>query len=681
MIPPQTEKIAHSLTIHNQTINDEYEWLRDKNWPIVKDPKILQHLINENNYFEQFFADSKSQKEQIFEELKARIKLDDQSPYIKRDNYYYYTRTEADKEYPIHCRKMNNTEAAEEILLDVNKLAASKKFTKISALSISPDHKLMAYAADFSGDERYTIYVYDLINKEYLADEINNTLGDIVWHEHMPGFFYTPTNENWRCDTVMFHMLGDKQADKVILHEPNSLYNVNVAKSASRQYIIINVGGHDSNETYVFGMSEQNFIPVLVKARQDGIFYDLEHHGNYFYIKTNEQAKKFRIARVAIDDFANNNWENYITEEQEQYLTNFDITQNYLILNYTVLGLSLIKILDLNTLQLKIIHFPDQAYAANAGSTNFDEDDLRVTYSSLARPNTTYKYDFLQDSLSILKVQEIPSGFNPDEYTVERIFVDTDNVKVPITLFYKKSLFKKDGSNPLYLYGYGSYGYGIPLVFRNAAVSMVNRGFVFAIAHIRGGDELGHEWYEAAKFLNKTRTFNDFIASAKKLIAEKYTSIGNIVICGGSAGGLLIGTVLNQAPELFKAAIAHVPFVDVLNTMLDESLPLTPGEFKEWGNPKELEYFNYIKSYSPYDNVSAQNYPTIMVTAGLSDPRVGYWEAAKWVARLRATKTDDNLIVLKTNMEAGHAGASGRFDYLKETADDLVFMFKVFKKN
>ncbi|WP_323738131.1 S9 family peptidase [Candidatus Trichorickettsia mobilis] len=681
MIPPQTEKIVHSFTIHNQTINDEYEWLRDKNWPMVEDPKILQHLTNENNYFEQFFADTKSQKEQIFEELKARIKLDDQSPYIKRDNYYYYTRTEADKEYPIYCRKIGNMEATEEVLLDVNKLAANKKFTKISALSISPDHKLMAYAADFSGDERYTIYVYDLINKKYLADEINNTLGDIVWHEHIPGFFYTPTNENWRCDTVMFHMLGDKQTDKIILHEPNSLYNVNVGKSASRQYIVIDVGGHDSNEAYVLLMSDQNFTPMLVKARQDGIFYDLEHHGNYFYIKTNEQAKKFRIARIAIDDFTNNNWEDYITEEQEQYLTDFDITQNYLILNYSILGLPLIKIQDLNTLQLKTIHFPDQAYTATAGSTNFDEDDLRVTYSSLARPNTTYKYDFLQDSLSILKVQEIPSGFNPDEYTVERIFADTDNVKVPITLFYKKSLFKKDGSNPLYLYGYGSYGYSVPLVFRNAAVSMVNRGFVFAIAHIRGGDELGHDWYEAAKFLNKTRTFNDFIASTKKLIAEKYTSMGNIAICGGSAGGLLIGAVLNQAPELFKAAIAHVPFVDVLNTMLDESLPLTPGEFKEWGNPKELEYFNYIKSYSPYDNIKAQNYPTIMVTAGLSDPRVGYWEAAKWVARLRATKTDDNLIVLKTNMEAGHVGASGRFDYLKETADDLVFMFKVFKKN
>ena len=349
-----------------------------------------------------------------------------------------------------------------------------------------------------------------------------------------------------------------------------------------------------------------------------------------------------------------------------------------MIINYRDQGLPVIKIKHLKEQDEKIIHFPDAAFTASAMSTNFDEDDIRVNYSSLARPNTTYSYDFNSDQLSILKVQEIPSGFNPEEYMVERIFADNEGVKVPITLLYKKSLFNKDGKNPLYLYGYGSYGISIPVSFRNTAISLVNRGFVYALAHIRGGDDLGHDWYKAAKFLNKKRTFDDFIASAKQLIKEKYTSQGNIAICGGSAVGMLIGAVINKQPELFKAALAHVPFVDVLNTMLDEELPLTPGEFKEWGNPKELEYFSYNKSYSPYDNVKAQNYPSLFITAGVSDPRVGYWEAAKWVAKIRATKLDDNILLLKTNMDSGHKGSSGRFDYLKEAADDIIFIFRVF---
>ncbi len=680
MKPPVANIKSHSFEIHGTIINDEYAWLRDNNWPEVKDRQIISYLEEENKFFDQFFLPLKNDKEKIFEELKGRIKLVDQSTYIKKNNYYYYSRVEAQKEYPIYCRKVGSTEAQEEILLDVNKLAEGKKFIKIDAFSVSPDHKFIAYSVDFTGDERYTIRVFNLETQEYLTDEIPQTIGSIVWHEELGGFFYTPTNENWRHDTVMFHYLGnEREKDRLIFHEPNPLYSASVSRSGSKQYIILSVSGLDDNVSYVISMHDHNFSPKLVKSRQDGIFYEMDHNGAFFYIKTNYKAKNFRIVKVSVDNFQESDWqEDYIKEESNKYLSSFDITENYVVLNYLIKAIPMIKIKSFGDGEEKIISFPDQAFNAEAMSTNYEEDDIRIIYSSLARPNTTYSYNFSSNQLAILKIQEIPSGFNPDEYMVERIFANNGEIEVPVTLLYKKSLFKKDGSNPVYLYGYGSYGISMPVSFRNSAISLVDRGFIYAISHVRGGDELGHSWYEDAKFLNKKRTFEDFIASAEKLIQDKYTSKGNIAICGGSAGGLLIGAVLNQKPELFKAAIAHVPFVDILNTMLDENLPLTPGEFKEWGNPKDPEYFEYIKSYSPYDNIKAQQYPNIFITAGLSDPRVGYWEAAKWAARLRAKKTDNNILLLKTNMDTGHSGASGRFDYLKEVAEELTFIFKIF---
>ncbi|MCC8399333.1 MAG: S9 family peptidase [Rickettsia endosymbiont of Platyusa sonomae] len=677
---PIADKIDYSFLLHGQKITDEYNWLRDIEWPNVSDKKIIEYLQAENKYSEQFFEPLQKEKDKIFEELKGRIKLADQSTYVKKDNYYYYTRTEENTEYPIYCRKMGSMDAPEEIILDINVIAKDNKFTDLGLASISPDHTLLAYSVDFTGDEKYTIKVYNLKTKEYLPDEIHNVSRNIIWHEYLKGFFYMPINENFRHDKLMFHSLGDITSnDKLVYQITDSLYQLNVSKSSSRQYIFVDVSGHNENETYAIEMSDHSFQPKLIRPLKGGVFYDVEHNGDNFYINTNEGAKNFRIVLVNVRNFRNDLWENnYIPEDPTRYLASFNITNNYLIVNYRDQGLPVIKIKHLKEQNEKIIHFPDAAFTASALSTNFDEDDIRVNYSSLARPNTTYSYDFNSEQLSILKVQEIPSGFNPEEYMVERIFADNDGVKVPITLLYKKSLFNKDGKNPLYLYGYGSYGISIPVSFRNTAISLVDRGFVYALAHIRGGDDLGLDWYQAAKFLNKKRTFDDFIVSAKQLIKEKYTSQGNIVICGGSAGGMLIGAVINEQPELFKAALAHVPFVDVLNTMLDEELPLTPSEFKEWGNPKELDYFNYIKSYSPYDNIKAQNYPSLFITAGISDPRVGYWEAAKWAAKIRATKTDNNILLLKTNMDSGHKGSSGRFDYLKEAADEIIFIFRAF---
>ncbi|CAK6513957.1 unnamed protein product [Ixodes persulcatus] len=680
MKPPITDKQNYSFEVHGTTINDDYHWLRDPRWPNVEGSKILDYLKTENKYTRHFFADLQKDKEKIFEELKGRVKLDDESVYVKKKDYYYYHRVEGDKNYPIYCRKYQSMEAGEEVILDVNLLAPNGSFTDVAKVAMSPDHNLMAYSVNFTGNEQYNIKIYSLKEQNYLPDEVKEIAPTIIWHEKLNGFFYITINKNQRWDKVMFHRLGeDSTQDKLIFKVKNPLHFISCEKSASSKYIFINSGDHNENEIYVISMQDDNFTPKLVRAAENKIFYEIEHNGDYFYIKTNYKAKNFHVVKLPVNNFENTNWEDiYIKEEQDKYLKSFDVTNNYLILNYRDQGLPLIKIKRFKDLQENTTHFPDESFQANSFSTNFEEDDIRVNYSSLARPNTTYSYDFDNDKLTILKSQEIPSGFNPEEYKVERIFADNEDVKVPITLFYKKSLFKKDGSNPLYLMGYGAYGISIPVNFKNTAVTLADRGFIYAVAHIRGSDDLGHDWYEAAKFLTKKRTFEDFIACSRALINEQYTSNNNIVIMGGSAGGMLIGYVLNEKSEIYRAAIAHVPFVDVLSTMLDESLPLTLLEYNEWGNPKEKEYFEYIKSYSPYDNVKAQNYPALFVTCGISDPRVGYWEPVKWVAKLRELKTDNNPLLLKINMDTGHKGSTGRFDYLKEAADELVFIFKVF---
>lgn len=676
---PIAEKIRYTYTIFGQQIVDNYHWLRDQKWPDVKDQKILNYINEENKYSEHFFNNNQQLKEKIFHELKGRIKLSDQSVPIKKDNFYYYNKTHEDKEYSVYCRRIGSLENTEEEILDVNKLAEGKKFTKINSIAVSPNHNLLAYSVDFLGDEHYKIYIKNLETGEILSDTINNVIGDIVWHENLPGFFYTPVNENWRRDKVLFHKLGEPVGNDILVYqEKDHLNQLSVNKTASKEYIFINSSSHDSNQIHYFSMRSNEFDLKLFKARQDKVLYTLDHCNEFFYIHTNDQGPNFRLAKTNVENIDQENWVDVLPYSKTKYLSSFSLSKSHFIANYTVNALPLIEIYEIENLVKDVVSFPDAAFTASAFVSNFNENIIMASYSSLKQPDTVYRYNTEEKKLEVLKITEIPSGFNSEEYNVERVWVDNSGVKVPLTIFYKKSLFKKDGTNPLYLYGYGSYGYSVPPSFRNTAVTLADRGVVFAIAHIRGGDDLGYEWYESSKFLGKKNTFNDFISSANFLINENYTSKGNIVISGGSAGGLLIGYCLNEAPDLFKAAIAHVPFVDVLNTMLDESLPLTPGEFKEWGNPKEKKYFDYIQSYSPYDNVKRQNYPHIFVTAGLTDPRVTYWEAAKWVAKLREHKTDNNIILLKVNMDAGHAGASGRFDYLKEVSEDYVFVFSMF---
>ncbi|MEY3197138.1 MAG: hypothetical protein RLZZ59_506 [Pseudomonadota bacterium] len=677
---PKAAKIDHETTVGSEILRDNYFWMRDKKWPKeVSDTAILNHLKEENTYTASFFKDVTEVKDKLFNEIKGRIKLTDQDIYTKIDNYYYYTRTEEALNYPIYCRKFGSLEAPEEIILDVNKLAEGKKFTKVNVLSVNPSHSKMAYAVDYSGNEKCEIKIWDFESNQYMSDTINDCAGNIVWHNTKNGFFYTPVRDDHRTDTVMFHELGKgSEEDKKIFVEDNSSFQVGIKKSRSGKYLFIASEGHGISETRLISLDDDAMILNLVKAAQKDVQYDVQHNGDYIYMFTNDAGPNFRILRTEISNLSYDNWVEYIPLDKSKALESFDISEDYMMLSYKKDGLPLIKILGIKDGRAQILTFPDEAYTASPYVSNFLENDLRVEYSSLARPRTIYSYEFDKNTLHIMKETEIPTGHQAADYEVKRIWAMNGDVRIPVSIVYKRDLLKGDGSNPLYLYGYGSYGIESAPSFRSTILSLVDRGFVFAIAHVRGGDDMGYEWYLDGKLLNKKNTFDDFILCTEALINEKYTSKGNVVIMGGSAGGMLVGAVVNMRPDLYKAVVAHVPFVDVINTMLDDTLPLTPLEYNEWGNPKDQKYFDYMKLYSPYENIIAQDYPHIFATAGLYDPRVGYWEPAKWVARLRELKTDENVVLLKTDLESGHQGSSGRFDRFTEIAEEYAFILKVF---
>ena len=678
---PQAEKKYSSTVIHDTKLIDEYSWMRYKMWPKdIKNKKILSQVNLENKYFEQVMHPHQKSKNKLFNELKKRIPKEDKSPYVEIDNYFYYTRFSENKEYPIYCRKKGSTESNEEILLDMNEINKCNDFVNIGDVSISPNHHLIAYSTDQNGNEQFQIKIFDLTNKKHLKNQIRNTIGSIIWHEKEIGFFYTPLDKNWRHGELCFHKVISNRNIRNIFREENALYNLSISKSSSKEMIFLDITGHDSNEIYFIDMKEKSYAPQILKKRIKGVDYNYDHAAGFFYISTNEKAKKYKIIRMSDIDYSiNNDWKEFIKEET-RLLENFDITKNYLLLNYKSekSGLDENEVLHLGSLKKKIISVPEACCTSKIYSTNYIKDDIRINYSSFTTPLVIFSYTFNSNTLKPIKVKKMPNSLKKEEYKIERIYVKNRNIDVPVSLFYKRSMVNKDGGNPVYLYGYGSYGYSIPPAFRNSAISLVDRGFIYAIAHIRGGGELGRQWYESAKFLRKKNTFSDFIACAKYLISKKYTTNEKIAIAGGSAGGMLIGNVINKCPHLFKLAIAHVPFVDVLNTMLDETLPLTPSEFKEWGNPKKKNYFNYMRQYSPYENIKKQNYPSIFATTGLYDPRVGYWEALKWIARIRENTTGNNDILLKINTKMGHSGSSGRFDSLNEVAEELAFVFKEF---
>jgi len=677
MLPPIAPPKAYSYQIHGDTISDPYFWLREKD-----NPEVIQYLEAENEYTESILADYAQVREQLYQELKSRIKEDDSSVPAKSDNYYYYSRVEAGKQYSISCRKKDSLDNPENIILDCNVLAEGMPYFSLGVFDVSPNHQLLAYSTDTDGSESYTIYFKDLQTGKLLSDRLENTYYSSAWSNDNQSFYYTVLDENLRPYRLYRHRLGQPQsADELIYEETDPQFFISCAKSRDDKYIFLSCDGKITSEVYFISADDPQGKLQLISARERGIEYSVTHHEGYFYILTNENAQNFRILRTPVDRLDKSNWQEFLAHDPEVLLEDIDEFKNYLIISDRYQGLERLRIYNFTTNSFDNIEFPDPVYAV-FGSANYEYDThvYRFGYSSLVLPNTIYEYDLRSHTKQVLKQDEIPGGYDPNLYTSERIYATShDGTQVPISLVYAKNLVL-DGSNPLYLYGYGSYGYSLDAYFSTKRLSLLERGFVWAMAHVRGGSEMGRKWYEDGKFLNKKNTFYDFIACAEHLIKEGYTSKGNIAISGGSAGGLLVGTVLNWRPDLLKAAIANVPFVDVLNTMLDDTLPLTQLEYDEWGNPQEREFYEYIRSYSPYDNVTAQNYPHILVTAGLNDPRVTYWEPAKWTAKLRSLKTDQNLLLLKTNMSAGHSGASGRYEYLKEIALEYTFLLLTFDK-
>lgn len=681
---------------------DDYDWLRDRNWPEMTDLKVLKYLEQENTYTEKnLFVKYNKEREQMLKELQEYNKFAHVSEYTKKDNYYY-TKMEDNKNYKIYCRRINGENQEEEIIFDENVIAENKKFMRVGALSISDDHNFLVYAVDFVGDEQFTIKVINLNTKQHLPDEIPSVsfanLTDIAaiipWHKNSTGFFYTPTSDRLFPEKVMFHKLGNNYKDDELVYlEKDPEYSVFAARSQSKRFLFINTFSGSFNKIYahinnILGKANEihyidfnenkSLKPLLFKERKDSVLYTIEHRGADFYVRVNDVNTNFRLIKTNINNRHERNWQEITCTEENQYLESFDLSANFVVLNYKQQGLTNIEVLNIKTNNKKTIAFPAIPCVATGYIANFEEDDLRIYYSSLKEPDRIYEYDFSSAALTVLKQQDKPIGFIANDYIVENQFADNNGVTIPITIFYKKSLFQKDGTNPLYLYGYGAYGSGVSRQFRAGLLPLVNKGIVFAIAHVRGGDELGMNWYLDGKLLKKKNTFEDFITCSEHLIKEKYTSKGNIAISGISAGGALIGCVINTRPDLYKAAILHQPFVDVLNTLLDETIPLTNIEFQEWGDPKNAEFFAYIKSYSPYDNIKKQDYPNILVTASINDPRVCYWEPAKFVAKLNAYKTNDNDLFFKVMTNVCHLGGSGILNKLQEIAEDYTFIYKSF---
>lgn len=674
---PKAKKIRTERTIHGVTLIDEYDWLRDRNWPDVQDKEVLEYLKLENEHTEHFFKQHTNLVDELYKEILGRIKLADESVPIKKRGYYYFSLTSESSDYATHMRK--NAEGHQEVILDENLEAKGHKYFNVGMLAVNPTGNLLAYSCDTNGSEHYSVFVKDLSLNSLLEDKIENVLGRIVWDEDSKGFYYTKVDDKWRPNELYYHKLGTTQKEDILIYkELDYTFRIRIGKSSSYKYILVDVESSNSTEVmYIESRDMSHTLNMLIPRRTDHLC-TVDHFRDYFYISTNDNGKNFRLVRAKEQQILE--YQEIVPHFEDIYLIGFHLYDDFIVIETKELGLPTIKLMDYDLHQRGEIDFPDPTYAASVIDSSHDDDGVMLTYSSLVSPTTVFKYGFKTKQLETLKVEEIPSGFDSKLYKSERLYLNSreDGVQIPVSLVYKKDLFKADGTNPLLLYGYGSYGVSIPPAFRASVISLLDRGFVYAVAHIRGGDDLGFKWYESAKFLNKKRTFNDFIDTTEGLIELKYTSKGMVAIHGGSAGGMLIANVLNVAPELFKAAIADVPFVDVLNTMLDDKLPLTPGEYKEWGNPMDKEYFEYIKSYSPYDNVTAQKYPHLYVLAGLNDPRVTYWEPAKWVSKLRDLKTDNNIFLFEIDISTGHGGSSGRFDKFKEIARKYAFILVAF---
>ena len=680
---PVADVRPSSFTMHGITVEDPYRWLKDTSYPDVDDADVLAYLEAENAYFDAVMAPQSELVETIFEEIKARQQPDDANVPVKDGDYYYQWRYQEGGQYRIWSRWPSGAEDASEgptadaeVILDEPALARDADYFRLGALSVSNNGESMAYSTDTTGGERFTLRVKRLADGELLGDVIENTTGDPVWTSDDAAFFYTVVDEQWRPYQVRLHVLGQPAAeDAVVYEEADAGFFVGVSLTASKRYVVIGTGDHVTSEAHLIPAADPTQAPVVVAPRRTEHEYTIDHQGHRFVIKTNDTHKNARLATAPDDNPSASAWTTLIAASDEHYIRDFDVFADFIAVEERIDGLDQIRLID-NDGDSTYIEFPESAYGVGIGANEeFETRVLRLGYTSMVTPSTVFDYHLDADTLRTRKVQQIPSGYDAGGYVTERRMAPArDGVQVPVSIVLRKDT-PLDGSAPLYLYGYGAYGNAMTPSFSTTRLSLLDRGFVYAIAHVRGGDELGYHWYEAGKLDKRTNTFNDFVDVARYLIADEVASAGRIAIAGGSAGGELMGAVVNQAPELWGAVAAHVPFVDVLNTMLDTSLPLTPIEWPEWGNPiEDADAFERIRAYSPYDQLAAGPYPPMLVTAGLNDPRVTYWEPAKYVAKLRTLKTDDNPLLLKTNMGAGHGGKSGRFDSLYEVAEEYAFM-------
>jgi oligopeptidase B len=684
---PQVKKIPHSIESHGDIRVDDYFWLRDK-----EHPDVLAHLHSENIYTDAMLSDVSELRETLFNEMKARIKADDQDVPVQIGEWLYYTRMEPGKQYAIYCRKhrnLKNTEIntegiAEEIILDCNALSEGQKYFRLGVYKVSPDHNWLAYAVDLDGSEKFNLFFKHLPSGLLSPERITGCADSCEWAEDNKTVFYTILDEHQRPDRLIRHVIGNlPQQDSLVYKESDPQFFVFCKKSKSRQYLFLELHGKVTSEVYWLHADKPSDDFKVIEPRRRGVEYSVAHHGGYFYIVTNDVVANFRLVKTLVSAPAANNWQEVYSGSPNLYVQSVDAFRSHLVISERAQGVPQIRILDLASGEQHLVSFPEPTYSVRLSENpEFNTESLRFIYSSLVTPSTVIDYNMREQTRLVRKVQEIPSGYDLTKYRTERLMARAaDGVEVPVSIVYRldaQGQFELNGKHPLYLYGYGSYGMSIPVGFSTTRLSLLDRGFVFAIAHIRGGSDLGRQWYEDGKFLNKKNTFTDFVAVAEHMIKAGYTSEREIVIAGGSAGGMLVGATVNLRPELFKAVVAHVPFVDVINTMEDETLPLTTLEYEEWGNPNDPTYYHYMKSYSPYDNVAAKPYPHMFVTSGLNDPRVTYWEPAKWVAKLRELKTDNNLLLQHINMGAGHGGASGRYEALKLTAMEYAFILKVF---
>jgi len=672
--PPTAKKVAKELTIHNDTRTDNYYWLKDR-----ENQEVIDYLTAENDYLDKKLAHTKDFQEKLFEEMTGRIKQDDESvPYLS-NGYYYYTRFEEGGEYPIFCRRKGSLEADEEIMLNVNQMAEGFEYYQVGGINVSPDNKLLAFSVDTVSRRLYTIHVKNLETGEMLTESIANTSGGVAWANDNNTFFYTAKDlQTLRTDKVYRHKLGnDSSKDEMVFQEMDDTFISFCYRSKSGKFILIGSYQTVSSEYQMLSADDPDGDFQVIQARERDHEYDLYHHGDFFYVRTNWEAKNFRLMRTKINAPSKENWEEVIAHREDVLLEDLEIFNDYLVVDERKNGLAQLRIMNQKDGSEHYLDFGEPTYTAYVSvNREPDTDMLRFGYTSLTTPNSTFDYNMGTKEKTLMKEQPILGDFDKANYASERLYATAeDGTQVPISLVYRKDQKKAEGGNPVFLAGYGSYGSSYDPYFSIARLSLLDRGFIYAIAHVRGGEDLGRDWYENGKLLKKKNTFTDFISCGEHLVTKGYTSKDQLFAWGGSAGGLLMGAIINMRPDLWKGVIAAVPFVDVVTTMLDESIPLTTGEYDEWGNPNEKEYYDYIKSYSPYDNVSAQNYPNLLVTTGLHDSQVQYWEPAKWVAKLREMKTGDNDLYLYTNMDAGHGGASGRFKQYHETALEYAFIF------